>query len=142
MTSTPTSFKNKTIAALLASLGGSLGLYRFYLAGSRDKWAWLHFSSLPLSLIIYLLSHGQIQPFFTAAPLILSALIGFMACLIIGTTSDEKWDTQFNAGNTTKSDTAWPLALILVLTLGIGAGSLIAVIARTFDLLLTGGSYG
>ena len=142
MTSTPTSFKNKTIAALLASLGGSLGLYRFYLGGSRDKWAWLHLASLPASIIFYLLSHGQVQPFFTAMPLILSGLIGFLACLVIGTMSDEKWDAMFNSNSATKSDTGWPIALILVLTLGIGAGSLIAVIARSFDLFFTGGLYG
>ena len=54
----------------------------------------------------------------------------------------KKWDAMFNANSATKSDTGWPIALILVLTLGIGAGSMIAVIARSFDLFFTGGLYG
>jgi flagellar basal body-associated protein FliL len=33
--------KNKTLAALLAAVGGSLGLHRFYLYGLSDGVAWL-----------------------------------------------------------------------------------------------------
>lgn len=135
------SHKSKTIAALLASLGGGLGLHRFYIAGRRDKWAWLHLITLPVSGAIYLTFH-TLHPFFAFAPFILSVLSGFLACLIIGTTSDEKWDGQYNRHSLNRSDTGWTIAVILVLTLGCGAGALIAVIARTFDLLFTGGLYG
>ena len=135
------SHKNKTIAALLASLGGTLGLHRFYLEGSRDKWAWLHLMSLPVALLMWFFTQN-VHPFFSAMPLALSMLTGFIACLTIGTTSDEKWDAQYNATSSKKSDTAWPIAVILILTLGIRASALIAVIARTFDLLYTGGLYG
>jgi len=141
MATQPKSHKNKMIAALLASVGGGLGLHRFYLTGFQDKWAWLHAMSLPVSLLIYFFSQN-VHPFFTAMPLILSVLAGFIACLVIGTTSDEKWDAQYNSTSSKKSDTGWLMALILILTLGIGASALIAVIARTFDLLFTGGLYG
>lgn len=133
--------KNKTIAALLATFGGGIGLHRFYLAGQQDKWGWLHFASLPLSLCIYLFFR-DVRPFFAFMPLIFSALLGCLASLIIGTMSDEKWDAKFNLGSSVQSNSAWPLALTLVLTLAFGAGSLIAVIARAFDLLFTGGLYG
>lgn len=133
--------KNKTIAALLATLGGAIGLYRFYLGGFTDKWGWLHFASLPLSLGIYFFDH-DIHAFFAFAPLIFSALAGCLISLVMGTMSDEKWDIKFNAGSGKQSNSAWPIALTLVLTLAIGAGCLIAVIARTFDLLFTGGLYG
>lgn len=136
-----TTHKNKSIAALLAALGGGIGLHRFYLAGRRDKWAWLHVASLPLSLLIYLLCKNLL-PFFTATPLILSVLAGFLACLVIGTTPDEKWDARYNAASGRQSDTGWTMALILVLTLAVGGFSLIAVIARSFDLFFTGGLYG
>ena len=134
-------FKNKTTAAFLAFFGGGLGLYRFYLAGRSDKWGWLHAATLPVSIAIYLTRH-DVLAFFTAMPLMLSVLIGFIACLVIGTTSDEKWDAKFNVGCDVKSDSGWPIALLLVLTTAIGAGSVVAVIARSFDLLITGGSYG
>ena len=32
--------KNKTLATLLALLGGPVGLHRFYLHGLRDRWGW------------------------------------------------------------------------------------------------------
>jgi hypothetical protein len=135
------SYKNKTLAALLATVGGTLGMHRFYLKGSHDKWAWLHVFSLPASLLIYFLTEN-VHTFFTTFPLIVSMLAGFMASLVIGTTPDEKWDARYNQNSAKKSDTRWPIAVILVLTLGIGASVLIAVIARTFDLFFTGGMYG
>jgi len=136
-----TTHKSKTIAALLAALGGGIGLHRFYLAGRQDKWGWLHMASLPLSLLIYLLCKNLL-PFFAAGPLIISVLCGLLACLVIGTTPDEKWDARYNAATGQQSDTGWTMALILVLTLAIGGFVLIAAIARSFDLLFTGGLYG
>ena len=44
--------------------------------------------------------------------------------------------------STLRRGQSWPLALILVLTMAIGAGALIATLARGFDLLYTGGAYG
>jgi hypothetical protein len=72
----------------------------------------------------------------------LSALAGLFEALILGLMSDEKWDVKFNAHSGKKSDSEWPLALVLVLTLAIGATALITVLARGFDLLYTGGAYG
>jgi len=141
MTTPQTPHKNKTTAALLATFGGCIGLYRFYLAGRDDKWGWLHLASLPVSLAIYFLAH-DLQPFFAFGPLILSALVGFLASLVIGTTPDLKWDARFNPDSSLQTHSDWPMALLLVFTTALGAGALIAVIARSFDLLLTGGSYG
>jgi len=141
MSNPHTSHKNKTVAAFFATLGGGIGLYRFYLAGRQDTWAWLHVASLPLSLCIYFFAHN-LNAFVAFAPLFLSALAGFLACLVIGTTSDEKWDAKFNANSGQQSQSGWPLALLLVFTLALGAGSLIFAIARSFDLFFTGGAYG
>jgi TM2 domain-containing membrane protein YozV len=133
--------KNKTLTTLFAVSAGSIGAHRFYLHGWGDKWGWLHFSSLPLSLIISHLYIGT-PALFSHALLVTSFLIAILEALIIGLTPDEKWDARYHpdAGRITHSN--WPLALLLVLTVGIGAIALIAVIARTFDLLYTGGSYG
>ncbi len=136
--------KNKTLATLLASTLGGAGLHRFYLRGRRDLWGWVHFAGLPLSLIGIALGHS-LEPVFSIlliGPLILSALAAMLEALVLGLTPDLKWDAEYNANSTYHSDSKWPLALILVLTLSCGAGGLIFVIVRVIDLSLTGGSYG
>lgn len=137
----PTVHKNKTLATLLASVLGGLGLHRFYLRGAKDPWAWAHLSSGPLSLIAMFIGTGQPQ-LFLFAPLIVSVLGAFVEALVLGLMPDEKWDAAFNQNSGQQSGSDWPLAVILVLTLGVGAIALIATIARTFDLLFTGGAYG
>lgn len=133
--------KSKTIATLLASLLGALGAHRFYLHGRQDCWGWMHVSSLPLS-VLAAVNTGSAAWLFPATPLLLSMLAGFIEALVIGLTPDEQWDTQHNPNSGRQSRAQWPLALLLVLTTGFGATALIAVIARLFDLLLTGGAYG
>lgn len=136
-----TQHKNKTIAALLALFLGSLGAHRFYLHGMRDKWGWLHAAAFPFAGILAQLSGHPPSPF-VVAPVVLSVLAGFMETLLIGLTPDEKWDARHNPAAADKSDSGWLIPLILVFTLAIGATALIAAIARTFDLLYTGGAYG
>jgi hypothetical protein len=133
--------KNKTVATLLALLFGSAGLHRFYLYGPKDFWGWLHLATLPLSALL-VLGNPQAPMIFTASPLVLSVLAAFLETLLIGLTPDEKWDARHNVGSGRQSDTGWPVPLMLVLALGLGATALIAAIARTFDMLFTGGSYG
>lgn len=111
--------KNKTFAALLAAILGGIGAHRFYLYGKTDRWAWLHVLLFPLSIFA-----------------------GFIEALVIGLTPDDKWDGQHNQESGRKSNSGWLLILLLVLTFGGGATALIAAIARTFDLLFTGGAYG
>lgn len=136
-----TAHKNKTLATLLAVVLGGLGIHRFYLRGAKDPWAWVHLSSVPLSLLAMFIGAGQPQTF-VLAPLIVSVLAGFIEALVLGLMPDEKWDAEHNRDSGRVSSSSWPLALILVFTLGVGATALIATIARTFDLLFTGGAYG
>lgn len=114
-----TSHKNKTLATFLAAIFGSLGFHRFYLYGKKDKWAWTHVLFFPFSVFA-----------------------AFIEALVIGLTPDDKWDEAHNRGSGRQSDSGWPLALLLILTFGGGAIAVIAAIARTFDLLYTGGAYG
>lgn len=111
--------KNKTLATLLAAVLGGVGAHRFYLHGKKDVWAWAHVLLFPLSVFA-----------------------GFLGALVIGLTPDEKWDAQHNQASGRRSNSGWPLAVLLVLTFAGGATALIATIARGFDLLFTGGAYG
>ena len=133
--------KNKTIATLLASTLGSLGGLSFYLFGRRDQFAWLHLLSLPISLLLTnLLFHLPLL--ITMNPWALSLLISLFTALTLGLKSDEKWDAKYNPESSQTSDSTWPLALILVLTMAFGAFVLIFVLARSFALLYTGGVDG
>ncbi|MFT5644702.1 MAG: hypothetical protein ACI83P_002261 [Janthinobacterium sp.] len=132
---------NKTFASFLACLLGGLGVHRLYIGGIKDRWAYLHLTSVPLALLIALAAPGA-DIFFKILPLTISFLIGFLESLVIGLTPDEKWDATRNIGSNRQSASNWPLALLLVLTLMLGTGTLIATMARFFDLLYTGGSYG
>lgn len=136
-----TAHKNKTFATFIATVFGSIGLHRFYLHGAKDIWGWLHFITLPLSLAALALWPDQ-QHIFLFAPLLISALIAVLEALVTGLMPDEKWDALRNPGSGKKSDTTWVIAVILVFTVGLGATGLIAAIARTFDLMFTGGLYG
>lgn len=133
-------YKNKTFATLLALLLGGLGIHRFYLKGGTDRLGLLHLCSLPLTGILY----GAVQPhpFYVLLPLLVSYIAGFVEGLVIGLTPDEAWDAQHNKGSGKRSRSNWMLALLRVLILGVGAIVLIGTIARVFDLLHTGGSYG
>ena len=136
-----TSHKNKTFAALLAFLFGGLGLQRLYLRGPRDPWLWAHLAALPACALVSMAAPDA-DGFYKLLPLMVSGLVGFLEALVLGLMSDEKWDARFNPASGKQSDTHWPLALVLVASMMVGAGSLIATISRLFDLLYTGGSYG
>ena len=115
----PAAHKNKTLATLLAAVLGGFGAHRFYLHGRKDRRAWLYVLLFPLSVFA-----------------------GFIAALVIGLTPDERWDAQHNADSGRSSESGWTVILIVIATFGIGTTLLIAAIARTFDLLYTGGAYG
>jgi hypothetical protein len=133
--------KNKTLATFFALLFGAIGMHRFYLRGKCDAWGWLHLATLPLSALL-VLARPDAPLLFPAGPLALSALIACVEALSIGLTPDDKWDAMHNPQSERRSASSWPLPLLLVLTLAIGATGLIAAIARSFDILFTGGAYG
>ena len=137
--------KNKTLATALAFVLGGLGAHRFYLHGGVDRIGLLHVCSVPLAGLVYGLAHGP-NLFFVLLPPIVSWLAGFIEALVIGLTPDKRWDARWNeahiAAGGKGSRSHWPLAVLLVLTMLVGATGLIATIARLFDLLYTGGAYG
>ncbi|OWY28721.1 NINE protein [Herbaspirillum robiniae] len=133
--------KNKTLATLIAAVLGGIGLHRFYLYGMRDRFGWLHILSVPLSLALTA-ARPDAPQLFTALPLVLSALCACLEALVIGLTPDDKWDQKHNPASGRQSESHWILAVIIVLTVGLGAMGLIALLARSFDLLFTGGAFG
>jgi hypothetical protein len=137
----PRPHKNKTLAALLAATMGAIGVHRVYLRGVRDKLAWIHFALIAATLVLLAVAPG-INLFYRLLPLIVSMIAGFLQALVLGVTPDEKFDAAFNPGSDGRSDSRWPLALVLVATMLVGATVLISTMARLFDLMYTGGAYG
>ena len=135
------SHKNKTLATLLAFTLGGAGLHRFYLRGLADRWGWLHAAALPACGIVMSAAPAA-DWYFWYLPLTLSMLAGFLEALVLGLMPDEKWDAVYNPASGRRSDSRWPLAVIIVATVMVGAGMLIATMARMSDLLYTGGAYG
>ncbi len=136
-----TAHKNKTFAALLAALLGAVGAHRFYLGGLYDRWGWLHAVALPASGVV-MAAAPDANPFFWYLPLTVSLLAAFLQALVLGLTPDDQWDARYNGASGRRSDSSWPLAIVLVATVMVGAGVLIAAMARMSDLLYTGGAYG
>ncbi len=133
--------KNKTLATLLAIVLGGFGVHRFYLYGLRDIWAWLHLATVPISLAIWLAVPEQ-QILFVGGLFVASVLIGLLEALVLGLTPDQRWDASHNPATGRHSSSGWPVVLLLILAMAGGTTGLIAAIARTFDLLFTGGAYG
>jgi hypothetical protein len=136
-----TSHKNKTFTALLALLLGGAGIHRFYLHGLRDVWGWLHFASLLLCATL-LSADPERALLINTAPLVLSVLAACIETFVIGLMPDEKWDATYNSGSGRTSDTGWMVAVLMVTNLFCGATLMLITLARSFDLILTGGAYG
>ncbi len=135
------SHKNKTFTALLSFLLGMVGIHRFYLHGLGDRWGWLHAASLPASAA--LIAADPTRPLLiNAVPLVLSMLVASIETFVIGLMPDETWDARYNPDSGRQSDSHWFVAALMVANLFYGATLLLTVIARAFDLMLTGGAYG
>lgn len=134
-------YKSKALTTVLALFLGSLGLHRFYLNGIKDSRGWLHAACLPASALLLVL-HPEWPLLAYGAPMIVSLLVASLETFYIGLMADEKWDAKYNAESDLKTNSRWPIPLMMVLNLFYGATLLLTVIARAFDLMLTGGAYG
>jgi len=124
-----TPFKNKTLATLLAALGGSFGLHRFYLHGLSDWRVWIY----PVVLLA-----GMLGALLWLPALIVSLAVtftGFIEALVFALTPDAKWDTRWNSGSGRENDSGWAVIIIAILTLAISATlfmSLLAIGLQTY----------
>jgi len=136
-----TPHKNKTLATLLALLLGGVGAHRFYLKGSVDKLGLAHLACFPIAGLIYGLL-PEANWFYKLLPVLLSYCVGFIEALVIGLTPDDKWDARVNPASGRQSASQWPLALLLVGTMLVGATVAIATMSRTHPTHYTGGADG
>lgn len=92
--------RNKTVTVLLAVLGGTLGLHRFYLKGLGDWVGWLH--PVPTALgwwgVERVLAYGQDDKLsWVLIPLLgLSMAAACLAGIVYALMDREKWNRSFN----------------------------------------------
>lgn len=120
-----THFRHKAFAALLASLTGSLGLNRIYLA-ERFWWLPLGITLATLPLVIGVKNWYQTPAFFV---LMVPVAAGFIQALVIALMPDERFDARFNAGQSRRNHSGWDAVLIAGATLLVGAAALMTTIA-------------
>jgi hypothetical protein len=124
-----TTTKSKSIATWLAVVAGTLGVHRFYLHGLRDFWGWMH----PLPTIVGVAGIARMSNLGQDDKLawLLIPLFGFMlaAAIVMGLTSDERWNGRWNVGVSPAPKTRWMPILGAVLALLFGATALMSSIA-------------
>ncbi len=101
-------FRNKTLATLLAAVGGTFGLHRFYLHGPRRVLPWL-----------YVAFCWTLVPTFA----------GMVEALRFALTPDERWDEIWNPTGERRNRSGWPVILLAVLTLFGGAVLLMSILS-------------
>ena len=132
--------KNKTLTAWLSFVGGPLGLHRFYLHGFGDILGWL----LPIPTALGIYGVERIKQFGVDDGLswVLIPLLGFtiagsaLTAIIYGLMEPERWNAKFNSqteGVGNAGGTNWLTIGAVILSLLIGATSLIASIAYSFQ---------
>ena len=122
-------FRHKALAALLASIGGALGLNRLYL-GQRGWWIPLAITVLTLPLLIGVKNWYQTPAFFI---LMVPVVAGFIQALFIALMPDSMFDARFNAGVERRNRSGWDAVLVAAGTLMVGAIVLMASIALLFQ---------
>jgi hypothetical protein len=126
--------RSKAVATWLALVGGSLGLHRFYLHGTRDPWAWLH----PLPTLVGAYGFWRMRELGVDDALgsLLVPFLGVMLAatmlqaIVYGLTSDAGWAAR-HGGAPAAGDRAWLTYVGVILALAIGASIAVTTIAFT-----------
>lgn len=120
--------KIKAVAAWAALVFGSIGLHRFYLYGSSDKWAWAH----PWPTLFGLLAlrqfqdHGAYDEYATWGLPMLGGMLalGAFSAIVIALTSDEAWNAKHNRQAAAPAS-GWAAILAAITGLLLGGTSLV-----------------
>jgi hypothetical protein len=125
--------KSKSIATWLAVLLGTFGAHRLYLHGLRDVWAWLHpwptLAGLAGAARMHNLGQDDRISWLLIPLLGTMIAVAMLAAIVIGLTSDERWNARHNAGVQPAPTTRWAPVLGAVTALFFGAIALMGTIA-------------
>lgn len=128
--------RNKTVTVVLAVLGGTLGLHRFYLKGLGDWVGWLH--PVPTALgwwgVERVLAYGQDDKLsWVLIPLLgLSMAMACLAGIVYALMDREKWNRHFNPDHPVDAPaggTSWITIGALIAALMVGTVSFMGSLA-------------
>lgn len=132
--------KNKTLAALLALVGGGLGLHRFYLYGMSDTWAWVHIIPTALGLWgverVRALGQDDVLSWVLLPLLGLSIAVACLSAIIYALMDKTKWNAHYNPGQPAEGkagQTSWLTIVVLACALMLGAIGLMSSLAFSFQ---------
>lgn len=132
--------RNKTVAAWLAVLLGSLGIHRFYLRGLGDWIGWLF--PLPTALgwwgVDRVFSYGQDDKLsWLLIPMLgISLTAACISAVVYTLTDKDTWNRQYNTALDTEhvsGSTSWLGMGALILAMLLGAISLMGSLAFGFQ---------
>lgn len=132
----PIGGRSKLVTVALAFLFGSIGAHRFYLKGFADKFGWMHLLATlagAIGVASLILGTGNSALNWTFAVAGGASVIGaFLTAIVFGLRPDDKWDARYNPhGQPTRS--GWPVVILVILSLMIGTGLLMAGLAISFQ---------
>ncbi|RZT42835.1 NINE protein [Cupriavidus agavae] len=128
--------KSKLVTVALAFLLGSVGAHRFYLHGFGDRFGWAHLAAIlagavGVASMVLGVGNAALNWTFAVAGGI-SVVAAFLTAIVFGLRPDDRWDARYNThGRPTRS--GWPVIILVILSLMIGTGLLMAGLAISFQ---------
>ena len=130
-------FKSKLVVCLLSLFFPGTGLHWLYLKGKSSPWFYLQLIALLLGV------WGWFERVHTEKESLLgwlavalgevSLLTSWLCTLVFGLRLDDRFDAQFNAGQTKKNQSGWLIIICMIITLLVGAFVLMSGLAIAFE---------
>ena len=130
-------FKSKLVVCLLSLFLPGTGLHWLYLKGKSSPWFYLQLIALLLGV------WGWFELAYTEKESLLgwlavalgevSLLTSWLCTLVFGLRLDDRFDAQFNAGQTKKNQSGWLIIICMIITLLVGAFVLMSGLAIAFE---------
>jgi hypothetical protein len=130
-------FKSKLVVCLLSLFLPGTGLHWLYLKGKSSPWFYLQLIALLLGVWGWFeLAHTEKESLLGWLAVALgevSLLTSWLCTLVFGLRLDDRFDAQFNAGQTKKNQSGWLIIICMIITLLVGAFVLMSGLAIAFE---------
>ncbi len=135
-------FKSKLVVCLLSLFLPGTGLHWLYLKGKSSPWFYLQFIGLLFGVWgwfeLALTEKESFLGWFAAALGEISILASWLTTLALGLRPDDRFDAQFNVGQTKKNQSGWLIIICMIIALMVGAFVLMSGLAIAFEQYFIG----